>query len=99
MIDIFMQGEQEKFCSSFGKINLYTRAKYIITLKRLYPFSDSNIIIQNIIKKEKRESLCFKELINRKNKTPSIGGKKRYILLKLSYSAKIATYTKGVKDF
>lgn len=98
-MDILIHGLQLKFCFSFGNINLYISPKYIIVLNSRYPFSLSNINKQKETKKTAIKSSFLSALINNKNKTPRRGGKKRYILLKLSYITNNATYSNGTKGF
>jgi hypothetical protein len=65
----------------------------------VYPFSDSNTNKQNDIRKIPKESCLFITFEKTTNNTPSIGGKKRYMLLIPIYTTKIAVYIKAVTGF
>ncbi|MFA6195232.1 MAG: hypothetical protein WC656_01150 [Sulfurimonas sp.] len=58
--------------------------KYTIDVNKIYPLSASKNTKQRKIARIETVSSLFNAYTNKTNKTPKSGGKKRYILLRLS---------------
>ena len=71
----------------------------MIVLNSIYPFSASKISKQKETNKIATASSLFIDLVNKTNKTDRSGGRNKYILLRLIYTANTTTYKYGVIDF